>query len=181
MLLILILTVVSLIVVLCFLGFALKAVKGETVWQRMEENASGRGTSRPEMKDKWSGSSGASTQAGTPQKAPAGSAGRSRARLWEDTNYCWIVLCKNYWFHLRRNLFYRHRIPLGETDGVKSPPALSGPFVVRCDECGEEYLYTASDVLRHEEELPATFQAHPLFREDVSSERPVGRKTAAGA
>jgi hypothetical protein len=31
--------------------------------------------------------------------------------MWEDANYCWVVLCKNYWFHVRQNFFFRHRIP----------------------------------------------------------------------
>lgn len=31
--------------------------------------------------------------------------------MWEDANYCWIVLCKNHWFHVRQNFFFRHRIP----------------------------------------------------------------------
>ena len=153
MLLILILLAVSLIVVLCFLGFAMKAVKGETEWQ-MEEHSRGVGESRYGEKGK------------RPENRAAGR---------EERKYCWIVLCKNDWFHLRKNMIYRPRIALGATDGVKPLPVPNGPFAVRCDECGKEYLYEASDVLRHEEELPASFQAHPLFREAV------GKKTAAGA
>jgi len=84
--------------------------------------------------------------------------------MWEDSNYCWVVLCKNSWFHLRQSLFSSHRIPLGETDAVMSPPALDGPFPVRCDECGKEYLYKPSDLRRFEQELPESFVPHPLFR-----------------
>ena len=84
--------------------------------------------------------------------------------MWEDSNYCWVVLCKNRWFHLRRSLFSSHRIPLGETDAVTPMPALDAPFPVRCDECGAERLYKPSDVRRYEQEFPDSFMAHPLFR-----------------
>lgn len=30
--------------------------------------------------------------------------------------YCWIVICKNSRYHRRQNLFYGHKILLGETD-----------------------------------------------------------------
>ena len=84
--------------------------------------------------------------------------------MWENTNYCWIVRCKNHWFHVLENIFYRHRIPLGETDAVSPPPALTGPFLVKCDRCGREYSYLPSDVLRFAVELPESFKPHPLFR-----------------
>jgi hypothetical protein len=84
--------------------------------------------------------------------------------MWEDTNYCWVVICKNNWFHKRANLFFKHKIPLGETDVYASLPALQGNFTVRCDECHKEYLYKPSDVLRHDEELPLSFTPHPLFQ-----------------
>lgn len=84
--------------------------------------------------------------------------------MWEDSNYCWVVLCKNSWFHLRQSLFSSHRIPLGETDAVMSAPALDGPFAVRCDECGKEYLYKPSELRRFEQDLPESFTPHPLFR-----------------
>ncbi len=32
--------------------------------------------------------------------------------MWEDSRYFCVDLCKNHWFHVRRNLFFRHRIPL---------------------------------------------------------------------
>jgi hypothetical protein len=36
--------------------------------------------------------------------------------------------------------------------------------MARCDECHKEYLYKHSDVLRHDQELPASFTPHPLFQ-----------------
>jgi len=42
--------------------------------------------------------------------------------MWEDANYCWVVLCKNHWFHILQNIFFRHRIPLGQTDAVTPLP-----------------------------------------------------------
>jgi len=59
--------------------------------------------------------------------------------MWEDNNYCWVVLCKNNWFHRRENLFYKHRIPLAETDVYAPVPALKSSFTARCDECHKEY------------------------------------------
>jgi len=55
------------------------------------------------------------------------------------------------------NLFYRHRIPLAETDPVDPRPVLNGPFRVRCDECGQRVSLQASEVLRFEQELPENF------------------------
>jgi hypothetical protein len=84
--------------------------------------------------------------------------------MWKDTSYCWVVMCKNNWFHNRVSLFSRHKIPLGETDVYAASPALFGNFTVRCDECHKEYLYKPSDVLRHDQELPVSFTPHPLFQ-----------------
>jgi hypothetical protein len=84
--------------------------------------------------------------------------------MWEDNGYCWVVLCKNSWFHNRQNLFTKHRIPLAETDAYSQPPTLESSFLVRCDTCHKEYLYKPSDVLRHDQELPASFVPHPLFQ-----------------
>src|SRR2546430_13627296 len=86
--------------------------------------------------------------------------------MWENNSYCWVVLCKNNWFHNRENLFSKHGIPLGETDVYTPAPALKSSFTVRCDECHKEYLYKPSDVLRHDRELPASFIPHPLFQLD---------------
>jgi hypothetical protein len=101
---------------------------------------------------------------------PAVSTGADRRKserkgLWVDSHYCWVVLCKNHWFHLRQNLFYRHRIPLAETDAVATCPSLEGRFSVRCDDCRKEYFYKPSEVLKSEIELPDSFTPHPLFRD----------------
>jgi len=88
--------------------------------------------------------------------------------MWEDGRYFWVVLCKNYWFHVRKNLFFRHRIPLAETDAVMPLPILKDRFTVRCDECGKEYRYKPSDLLRFEQEPPESFTPHPLFRDEAT-------------
>ena len=85
--------------------------------------------------------------------------------MWEDPHYCWIVLCKNRFYHMRQSLFHGHRIPLGVTDGVSPLPAIEARFRVRCDECGKEYNYLPSEVMRYEQEIPDPFQPHPLFRD----------------
>jgi hypothetical protein len=83
---------------------------------------------------------------------------------WESANYCWVVICKNKRFHQHTNVMFGHKIPLGETDAVSPPPALTGAFSARCDECGEEHEYKPDEVLRAELELPASFTPHPLFK-----------------
>ena len=84
--------------------------------------------------------------------------------MWVDSHYCWVVLCKNHWFHLRQNIFFRHRIPLAETDPVSPRPSLGGRFRVQCDDCRKEYFYKPSEVLKYEQELSDSFTPHPLFR-----------------
>jgi serine/threonine protein kinase len=91
--------------------------------------------------------------------------------MWVDSNYCWLVVCKNNWFHRRPNIFNVHRIPLGQTDAVLSRPEIDKPFVVRCDECGKEYVYQPSDVLRYEMEVPESFVPHPLFRDSLPTDK----------
>jgi hypothetical protein len=88
-----------------------------------------------------------------------------RKGMWVDSHYSWVVLCKNHWFHLRQNLFFRHRIPLAETDPVSPRPSLEGRFSVRCDDCRKEYFYKPSEVIKFEQELPDSFTPHPLFRD----------------
>jgi hypothetical protein len=83
--------------------------------------------------------------------------------MWEDYSYCWVVMCKNHWFHSRQNLYSKHKIPLAETDFYAPPPALKSSFLVKCDECHKEYIYKPSEVSRHDQELPASFIPHPLF------------------
>lgn len=85
---------------------------------------------------------------------------------WEDSSYCWVVVCKNHWFHRRPNIFHVHRIPLAETDAVTPRPKIDRPFHVRCDDCLKEYAYKPSEVLRYEQEVPESFTPHPLFREE---------------
>src|SRR5215472_11494647 len=91
--------------------------------------------------------------------------------MWVDSNYCWVVVCKNHGFHGRGNFFSAHRIPLGETDAVMPRPRINKPFRVRCDECGKEYTYQPSDVLKYEMEVPPSFTVHPLFRDSLEPDR----------
>lgn len=80
-----------------------------------------------------------------------------------ESEYYWVVLCKNHMFHNLQNRFSGHPILLGETDAVSSPPPLKGTFSVRCDDCGREHTYHPSELLRFETEPHASFVAHPLF------------------
>ena len=88
-----------------------------------------------------------------------------RKEMWVDSHYCWVVLCKNHWYHVPKNLYFRHRIPLAESDPVAPRPSLEGRFRVRCDDCRKEYFYKSSEVLKSELELPDSFTPHPLFRD----------------
>jgi hypothetical protein len=88
-----------------------------------------------------------------------------RKEMWVDSHYCWVVLCKNHWYHVPKNLYFRHRIPLAESDPVAPRPSLEGRFRVRCDDCRKEYFYKPSEVLKSELELPDSFIPHPLFRD----------------
>jgi hypothetical protein len=80
-----------------------------------------------------------------------------------ESQYVWVVLCKNHKFHKHQNLFFDHKIPLGETDAIQPPPALNGGLKVRCDDCGQEYTYQPKDLLRSELELPESFAPQQLF------------------
>lgn len=82
-----------------------------------------------------------------------------------EREYYWVVLCKSRLYHLLQNKMTSHPILLGEADSVSPPPPLNGGFRVRCDDCGRERVYHSGDVLRFETEPPASFAAHPLFRE----------------
>src|SRR5579864_1156394 len=84
--------------------------------------------------------------------------------MWEDNQYCWVVICKNKWFHLRDNIFYGHKIALGEADVHEPLPDLESSFKVRCDSCHKEYLYAPSDVMKSDQALPDSFSPHVLFR-----------------
>jgi len=100
-------------------------------------------------------------------EAPIGNAvaGEPEKDLWVDCSYCWVVVCKNHWFHRKRNPFNVHRIPLAETDAISSRPTIKQHFVAQCDECFREYRYRPSEVLRWEMEPPPSFIPHPLFRD----------------
>jgi len=82
----------------------------------------------------------------------------------DNSQYYWVVLCKNHRFHKHQNLFFGHRIPLGETDALLPPPPVPGDLRVRCDECGQEYSYHPKDVMRVEFDPPDSFMPHPLFQ-----------------
>jgi hypothetical protein len=98
--------------------------------------------------------------------------------MWENSRYCWVVLCKNHWYHVRKNILFRYRIVLAETDAVTPRPAIDAHFRVRCDECGKEYFYKPSEVLRFEQEPPESFTPHPLFRdEDTAPHAVVANKS----
>lgn len=87
--------------------------------------------------------------------------------MWEDSSYCWVVICQSYFHHMKQNLFHGHRIALGVTDAVNSRPAIDQRFVARCDDCGKEYVYKPSEVFRYEQEPPEQFRPHPLFQEET--------------
>ena len=82
--------------------------------------------------------------------------------------YYWVVLCKNHLFHYRQNRSSGHKILLGETDALLPCPRLGAPFKAVCDDCGKEYSYALSEVLRFETEPPESFTAHPLFADSGS-------------
>jgi len=94
--------------------------------------------------------------------APAGKKIEPASEAWQDLTYSWVVLCKNYFFHMQQNLFFRHRIPLAYTDPYSPVPEIDGPFEVRCDNCGKTYVYKRRDLRRYEGEVPK-FKTHPLF------------------
>jgi hypothetical protein len=83
--------------------------------------------------------------------------------MGSESQYFWVVLCKNHKFHKRQNLFFGHKIPLAETDAFQPPPNLDGGIHVRCDDCGQEYTYKPNDLLRIELESRESFTPHPLF------------------
>lgn len=83
---------------------------------------------------------------------------------WSDQEaYLWVVICKNNKFHNHQNLFSGHKIPLGETDAFTPPPEIEVRLTVRCDECGEEYVYDPADVVRFQMPVAEDFKPHPMF------------------
>lgn len=83
---------------------------------------------------------------------------------WEPSVYAWVVICRNVKVHRHVNVNAGHKIPLAETDAFSPPPVINGPFLVRCDECGQEYEYELDEVVRLKLELPPSFEPHPLFQ-----------------
>ena len=81
-----------------------------------------------------------------------------------QTDYYWVVICKNHRFHRKGNLGYEHHIALGETDAISPLPMLTQQIKVRCDNCGEEHIYQSEEILRAELQIAENFVPHPLFR-----------------
>ncbi len=79
------------------------------------------------------------------------------------SDYYWVVFCKNRLFHNRQNIAVGHAILLGETDAISPCPPTPDSFAAQCDDCGREYAYRPTDLLRFESETRASFIAHPLF------------------
>jgi hypothetical protein len=80
----------------------------------------------------------------------------------EPEPYFWVVICKNRKFHEQQNIYSGHKIALCETDEFTPPPQME-PFTVRCDECGENQSYDASDLVRFQMPLVPNFKPHALF------------------
>ena len=80
-----------------------------------------------------------------------------------DTSYYWAVICKSHTFHNRENRLFGHKILLGETDPYSPPPLVDAGFSVRCDDCGREHSYKASELVRVQLEYSESFVPHPLF------------------
>lgn len=80
------------------------------------------------------------------------------------TDYFWVVVCKNHRVHHKGNTGYEHKILLGEADAFGGLPMLPETIEVRCNSCGEEYLYKQKEVMRDEIQMPETFVPHPLFK-----------------
>ncbi len=147
------------VIIASIVGFTvLKNMKERPIWLTTD----GETTSAPD-----DGKSSNALAMNTNREACARSNERmvGQKNIWEDGNYCWVVVCKNDSFHRRLNVYNVHRIPLGETDAAIPSPPVFEPFVVRCNECGKDYLYKPLEVLRYEMEVPSSFVPHKLFRE----------------
>ena len=81
----------------------------------------------------------------------------------EEEPYCWVVICKNHKFHKHQNLFFGHKILLGEANPYLPPPAIPSAITVHCDDCGHRDLYNPSELVRVETEIPPSFTPHPEF------------------
>ena len=72
------------------------------------------------------------------------------------------MICKNRKFHDQQNIYSGHKIALCETDEFTPPPQIE-PFTVKCDECGVEQSYEATDLVRFQMRPVPDFKPHPLF------------------
>ena len=144
----------------CFaLGFALhRRAKSEPVWSALEPDSLRRS---PIGRLRQASGGERPVQETGEEETRESDSGKDP---WLDRNYCWVVVCKNRRLHHRRKPFHVHRIPLGETDTLEPRPCIQRPFVVRCDECGMDYTYKSSEVLRYEMDVPPSFVPHPFFR-----------------
>jgi hypothetical protein len=146
---------------------AMKKARTESAWDRLEEKE--EPAVPVGIAEHREGTKQISTEAlGSPKRQSHLSAASPVAtgkELWVNGNYYWVVVCKNHWFHRHPNIFNVHRIPLGETDSVLPRPSIDSRFSARCDECGKQYVYKRSEVLRYEMEVAASFVPHPLFKD----------------
>jgi hypothetical protein len=53
---------------------------------------------------------------------------------------------------------------LAETDAFSPLPMLTQQVTVRCDACGAEYSYKATEKMRGEMETAPAFVPHPVFK-----------------
>ncbi|MFZ0859876.1 MAG: hypothetical protein WCA27_01590 [Candidatus Sulfotelmatobacter sp.] len=137
---------------------------------RLETPAGANQTHKAEMPDSSRAALQTSaTEAEQVRIEPAGSTSANPVLLSTPVDaeptpdYFWVVTCKNDRFHQKENIFYHHRILLGETDSYSSLPMLPVEFKVRCDSCREECSYSRKEVLRAEVQVRETFTPHPLF------------------
>jgi hypothetical protein len=84
---------------------------------------------------------------------------------WGDKQYFWVVICKNRHFHEHQNIWFGHKILLGETDSISDLPIIAPRIVVRCDACHKEYEYSRKEILKYESDPVDSYVEHPLFRE----------------
>ena len=76
--------------------------------------------------------------------------------MLRESDYFWVALCKNHRFHHQGNISYAHQIALGETDAFSPLPMLTQRVTVRCDNCGEEFHYKPTEILRNVMEIPGS-------------------------
>lgn len=62
------------------------------------------------------------------------------ANPWSNDNDFWVVICRNIKAHKNENVMFGHKILLTETDAFEALP-VTGSLLVKCDGCGEEYIF----------------------------------------